>query len=31
MGDAWIFIGGVIGLIFVMLVIALFIHGGNDR
>ena len=31
MGDAWIFIGSCIGLIIAMLVIAPFIHGGNDR
>lgn len=31
MGVAWIFIGCVITLIFIMLVLSLFIHGGGDR
>lgn len=31
MGDAWPVFGSCIGLIIAMVVIALFIHGGDDR
>ena len=31
MGEIWLFFGCIIGLIFLMLVLALFIHGSDDR
>ena len=31
MGVAWIFIGCVITLIFVMVILGIFIHGSDDR